>query len=166
MSVTTVAWAKGSVFKADPNLALREIQAVDQQWGGVAPAGQLVERARDPSSVLHNDFEWDDSIAAAKQRVATEKQIKRSLVYVTSSDVPESFAPTKLRVFTNVSHTNDLGKTVRSYVSTIEAMKDAEFRAQILANAERDLEQFVNKYDQLTELAGVLDPIKTHLEGG
>ena len=113
-----------------------------------------------------NDFEWDDSIAAAKQRVATEKQIKRSLVYVTSSDVPESFAPTKLRVFTNVSHTNDLGKTVRSYVSTIEAMKDAEFRAQILANAERDLEQFVNKYDQLTELAGVLDPIKTHLEGG
>lgn len=98
--------------------------------------------------------------------MATEKQIKRSLVYVTSADVPESFTPTKLRVFTSVSLTNDVGKTVRSYVSTVEAMKDPEFRAQILANAQRELEQFVNKYDQLTELAGVLDPIKTHLKGG
>jgi hypothetical protein len=99
MSVTTVAWAKGSVFKADPNLALREIQAVDQQWGGVAPAGQLVEHARDPSSVLHNDFEWDDSIAAAKQRVATEKQIKRSLPAQTCQSLLHRQNSECLRVF-------------------------------------------------------------------
>jgi hypothetical protein len=68
-----------------------------------------------------------------------------------------------MRVFTSVAHKNDAGKTVRSYVSTVEAMKDPEYRAQILATAKRELQQFVNKYDQLSELASVLDPIKDHL---
>ena len=165
MSGTTVVeWAKGSVFKADPNLALKEIESLNAEWGGAAPVGKLVDHARSPDSVLHDEFEWDDSIAAAQQRVETEKRIKRSLVYVCTQDVPKEYEPKRLRVFTSVAHKNDAGKTVRSYVSTVEAMKDPEYRAQILSTAKRELQQFVNKYDQLSELASVLDPIKDHLK--
>ena len=51
MSVTTVAWAKGSVFKADPNLALKEIESRNAEWAGAAPVGKLVDHARSPDSV-------------------------------------------------------------------------------------------------------------------
>ena len=76
----TVEWKIGSVFKAAPTLALREVQKVNNDYGGEPPDGALVEHARDVNSVLHHDFEWDDTIAAHKQRVETEKKIKRSLV--------------------------------------------------------------------------------------
>ena len=80
---TEVKWRKGSFFKADANAALKEIEALNNCHGGYAPDGSLVEHARSPKSVLHNDFEWDDSVAGNKYRLNTEKKIKRSLVVVT-----------------------------------------------------------------------------------
>ena len=162
----TVEWKIGSVFKADPTLALREVQKVNNDYGGEPPDGALVEHARDVNSVLHNDFEWDDTIAAHKQRVETEKKIKRSLVYVCrrESDQPEEAKG--VRVFSSVKRTDEDGYTTRFYLNTVDAMKDPVYREQIIANAQRELQQFHNKYHSLLELADVLDPIKKRLDIG
>ena len=162
----TVEWKIGSVFKADPTLALREVQKVNNDSGGEPPDGALVEHARDVNSVLHNDFEWDDTIAAHKQRVETEKKIKRSLVYVCrrESDQPEEAKV--VRVFSSVKRTDEDGYTTRFYLNTVDAMKDPVYREQIIANAQRELQQFHNKYHSLLELADVLDPIKKRLDIG
>ena len=162
----TVEWKIGSVFKADPTLALREVQKVNNDYGGEPPDGALVEHARDVNSVLHNDFEWDDTIAAHKQRVEAEKKIKRSLVYVCrrESDQPEEAKI--VRVFSNVKRTDEDGYTTRFYLNTVDAMKDPVYREQIIANAQRELQQFHNKYHSLLELADVLDPIKKRLDIG
>ena len=162
----TVEWKIGSVFKADPTLALREVQKVNNDYGGEPPDGALVEHARDVNSVLHHDFEWDDTIAAHKQRVETEKKIKRSLVYVCrrESDQPEEAKV--VRVFSSVKRTDEDGYTTRFYLNTVDAMKDPVYREQIIANAQRELQQFHNKYHSLLELADVLDPIKKRLDIG
>ena len=162
----TVEWKIGSVFKADPTLALREVQKVNNDYGGEPPDGALVEHARDVNSVLHNDFEWDDTIAAHKQRVEPEKKIKRSLVYVCrrESDQPEEAKV--VRVFSSVKRTDEDGYTTRFYLNTVDAMKDPVYREQIIANAQRELQQFHNKYHSLLELADVLDPIKKRLDIG
>ena len=162
----TVEWKIGSVFKAAPTLALREDQKVNNDYGGEPPDGALVEHARDVNSVLHHDFEWDDTIAAHKQRVETEKKIKRSLVYVCrrESDQPEEAKV--VRVFSSVKRTDEDGYTTRFYLNTVDAMKDPVYREQIIANAQRELQQFHNKYHSLLELADVLDPIKKRLDIG
>ena len=77
---TEVKWKRGSVFKADPAQALKEIEALNLKYNGFAPDGALVEHAKSKRSVLHHEFEWDDSIAGYKYRLQTEKKIKRSLV--------------------------------------------------------------------------------------
>ena len=82
---TEVKWRKGSIFKADAKAALKEIEALNKRHGGFAPDGSLVEHARNPKSVLHNEFEWDDEVASNKFRLITEKNIKRSLVVVTET---------------------------------------------------------------------------------
>jgi predicted house-cleaning noncanonical NTP pyrophosphatase (MazG superfamily) len=75
-------------------------------------------------------------------------------------------APKTVRVFTNVKTTNEKGKVVRSYLNTIDAMKDPEYREQILEQAKRELNQFITKYESLSELADVLNPIKDYLRPG
>jgi hypothetical protein len=165
-SDNNVAWKKGAVFKADPKLAMREVEAVNKAHNGAAPDGALVEQSRCENTVLHDEFEWDDAIAAHKQRVQTEKDIKRSLVYVCTKDALVDDVPKTVRVFTNVKTTNDEGKVVRSYLNTIDAMKDPEYREQILEQAKRELDQFITKYESLNELADVLNPIKDYLRPG
>ena len=162
----TVEWQIGSVFKADPTLALREVQKVNNDYGGEPPDGALVEHARDVNSVLHNDFEWDDTIAAHKQRVETEKKIKRSLVYVCRRELDQPEEAKVVRVFSSVKRTDEDGYTTRFYLNTVDAMKDPVYREQIIANAQRELQQFHNKYHSLLELADVLDPIKKRLDIG
>ena len=157
-----VEWTKGSAFRADPSLALSEIEQLDYRFGGQAPTGALVEHARNPTSVLHKDFEWDDSVAAQKHRIDTEKKIKRSLVYVCDKGLSEDTEIKTVRVFSSVKVADAPGAS-RIYLNTMTALEDPLYRQQILENAKRELQQFVNKYDALVELADVISPIKKQL---
>jgi hypothetical protein len=51
---TEVKWKRGSVFKADPAQALKEIEALNLKYNGFAPDGALVKHAKSKRSVLHH----------------------------------------------------------------------------------------------------------------
>ena len=61
-----VTWAKGSVFKADPNIAKDVMDQLSAE-GRLSPL-DLVEASRPEDAPLHNEFEWNDTIAAQKWR--------------------------------------------------------------------------------------------------
>ena len=154
-----IDWKKGSTFKVDPRRAYDEIERVNGLFGGFAPDGQLVEASKNPDAVLHSLFDWDDSSAAQKYRLNTEKRIKRSLVavYRSTQQVPQ---PNPVRVYHRARVLAPDDKTSqRLWVSTFAMLQDPEGRGQLLENARRDLQIFADKYRQLEELSSVLDPI-------
>jgi hypothetical protein len=160
---TEVKWRKGSFFKADAKAALKEIEALNKRHGGYAPDGSLVEHARSPKSVLHNDFEWDDSVAGDKYRLNTEKKIKRSLVVVTEGLNNGQSEPTEIRLFQRAKIECG-GKPQRIWLNTFDMLKDPEGRQQLVDNAKKELEAFTNKYKALSELSDVLEPIDLFLK--
>ena len=154
-----IDWKKGSTFKVDPRLAYDEIERVNGLFGGFAPDGQLVEASKNPDAVLHSLFDWNDSSAAQKYRLNTEKRIKRSLVavYRSTQQVPQ---PQPVRIYHRARVLAPDDKTSqRLWVSTFAMLQDPEGRGQLLENARRDLQIFADKYRQLDELSSVLDPI-------
>jgi len=160
---TEVKWRKGSFFKADAKAALKEIEALNKCHGGYAPDGSLVEHARSPKSVLHNDFEWDDSVAGNKYRLNTEKKIKRSLVVVTEKLNESQAEPTEVRLFQRAKIECG-GKPQRIWLNTFDMLKDPEGRQQLVDNAKKELEAFTHKYKALSELSDVLEPINLFLK--
>ena len=160
---TEVKWRKGSIFKADAKAALKEIEALNKRHGGYAPDGSLVEHARNPKSVLHNEFEWDDEVASNKFRLITEKNIKRSLVVVTEKLNDGQAEPTEIRLFQRAKVECN-GKPQRIWLNTFDMMKDPHGRQQLVDNAKKELEAFTNKYKALSELSDVLEPINLFLK--
>ena len=158
-----VKWKTGTYFKANANDALKEIEALNESHGGYAPDGSLVAHARDPKSVLHKDFEWDDSIAGHKFRLETEKKIKRSLVVVTEQANGIKNKPIEIRLFQRAKVKCN-NKTQRIWLNTFDMLKDEEGRLQLVEQARKELEAFERKYDALNELSDVLDPIKLFLK--
>ena len=161
---TEVKWKTGSVFKADPDLALYEIEQLDEANGGKAPDGALVEHAKNPKSVLHNEFEWDDSIAGYKYRLETERKIKRSFVVVREDITAQNDNPFEIRVFQRATIQSENDAPRRIWWNTFDMLKDPCGREQLLGNARKELNQFRNKYQALTELSDILNPIEEFLK--
>jgi hypothetical protein len=58
-------------------------QDIERELSDLAKAGRLtpdetVEKARNPQSAMHGEFEWDDSKAAHQHRLDTARQLIRS----------------------------------------------------------------------------------------
>ena len=158
-----VQWKRGSIFKADPDLALAEIENLNARHNGSAPDGALVTHAMNPESVLHKEFEWDDAIAGKKYRLATEKKIKRSLVVVDQQPNNNNAEPVEIRVFQRAVVRDSEDKSHRIWMNTFDMLADPEGRAQLLAQARKELQQFSTKYEAITELSEVLNPIERFL---
>ena len=157
---TEVKWKRGSVFKADPAQALKEIESLNLKYNGFAPDGALVKHAKSKRSVLHHEFEWDDSVAGHKYRLQTEKKIKRSLVVVTDHMVDKESNPIEVRVFTSALVSDEDNTPRRVYMNTFDMLEDPYGRQQLLEQAKQELEQFKRKYEMLSELSSVMKPIE------
>ena len=156
-----VAWRKGVRFRSDPAQVLEVIEELNVAHGGYAPDGALVEVARDPQNFLHSDFEWNDSVAGEKYRLMTEKSMKRNLVFISHSPVPDA-PPKTIRVLQRTTIDTPQGSQ-KVWMSTVDMLADPEGRDKILKTAKRELDSFVKKYEDLSELADILSPIKKFL---
>lgn len=161
VSNVEVAWRKGARFRSDPAQVLEAIEELNVVHGGYAPDGSLVEVARDPQNFLHGDFEWNDTVAGEKYRLMTEKNMKRNLMFVSHSPIPDT-PPKTIRVLQRTTIETPQG-TQKVWMSTVDMMADPEGREKILRAAKRELDSFVRKYEDLSELADILSPIKKFL---
>ena len=130
-------WKQGARIKADAQQAGVLCSRLEAE--GRLTAKTLLDECRDENSPLHNEFEWNDGIAAEKYR---ENQVT----------VHESAAPT--RSFFNVEY-----KTAE-YRSVTAIMQNADGRDQLLSLALRELDAFKRKFNSLSELAAVFAAIE------
>jgi len=158
----TVTFKPGSHIKADPQAAYEAVEKIRLKNNGDLKPEDVVDAARRPRHVLHNDFEWDDTIAAEKHREERARLIIRSFVVVECErQVPEYRAyEIRVRPADDASQT----KSRKVYGRTEDIMADPDDRRELLESALRDLRNFRRRYAQLQELAALM-PIIDDLLG-
>lgn len=118
----------------DVTLAPEEVsvlQAIYENEGKLT-AELVVAEAQRPGSVLASRFTWDDAEAAREFRLAQARQIIRS-VKVTVED-------RRVRAYVFV-------KSEKSYAPLHNVMTNRDWRAEMLAEFERDAERFRQKWE-------------------
>lgn len=125
--------------------ALEEIRLKDPE-GKLRPEA-IVETAKDPEHVLHNDFTWDEAKAAYERRLNQARALIRVAVTVISDD--------KEPVRTYVSLTSDRQKGGGGYRLTKEVFSDEQLKKQLMEDALNELRAFRRKYARLSELGSL-----------
>ena len=141
----------GGLFKNPPEVAGKVFQELKESDVGLTPKS-LVDASRDESAPLHNEFEWNDSIAAEKYREEQASCMIRHLIIV-RTDI-EEIRQIKDRAFVFT------GSQKTGYVPLKDALVNKEWRNNLLKAARRDMQYFINKYNRLEELTNVITQMK------
>ena len=151
-----------------PTTITGELRFIQSNNNGTLQPADVVEYAKDPETLLHNKFEWDDSDAAHQYRLWQARRVIRlELVIVGNA------AGTPGKVILDRNDINiSPGKSTRAYISlsidrtgevkngyrSIEdVVSDDELRQEMLKDARKDMNLFRRKYDMLKELSAVFD---------
>ena len=131
-----------------------ELKRIAAKHKGNLHAEDVVAFARNPITALHSHFDWEDSEAAAKWRLHQARNVIRVCVQY------EPSIKKSVKVFVSLIPDRQAGE---GYKALSVMIRNAEDRAQLLADALAELETFRHKYSALKELAGVfvaLDKVK------
>lgn len=142
--------AVAGLFKNSANVAGPVCQKLRESEQGLTPQS-LVDASRDINAPLHNEFEWDDSVAAENYRKEQAKNIIRHLIIV-RTDIQE-VRKAKDRAFVSTGENNN------AYVKLDEALSNEVWKKNLLAAAKKDMKIFVAKYRRLAELSGIISAI-------
>lgn len=142
------SWKIGGIYKANPQVIGEEIQSLGEHF----TVKDIVNKARDNNSNLHNLLEWNDEIAGEKYREIQAGDIVRNLVIVKQVDGKEK--NTNIRVFVSSNKRDGVYKPITSVIRVQEEYE------QLLQQALRELQAFKNKYKDLSELNEIFEVIE------
>ena len=138
------------LFKNPADVAGPICQQLRESEQGLTPRS-LVDASRDKNAPLHNEFEWDNTVAAEKYREQQAANIIRHLIIV-RTDIQE-VRKSHDRAFVSTGENNTV------YVPLNEALSNEVWKKNLLLAARRDMKIFATKYRRLTELSGIIDAI-------
>lgn len=144
-------WKSGARIKGDAQASGELMEELSVSEEGLT-ARTLLEANIPEGAPLHNDYEWDDSIAADKWRLQQSNQFIASLTVVVFEDKGDETTD-QPRAFhiTTQEHSYDSLNVILSEPSKYEAM---------LQSAKAELNTFKRKYEILKELQPVFNAIK------
>lgn len=142
---TEYSWKAGSRFPVRPTVAGKALESIRKRSGGELTPQAVVDAARDPDHPLHRCFLWDDTEAAERYRQAQA----RTLIY--SVRVRTEGAGDRHLGYVNVKTTEG----GNAYLPAAVVMSDEAMREQSLADCMKVLDGFRQRYEHLSELAGV-----------
>ena len=131
--------------------AAAELERIRQKHGILKPE-LVVQESKPKRAVLHNCFQWDDTIAAAMWR----KQQARTLINNITVVVVNENITCSVRAMVNVS---TIANEDRSYIPITEAIHDDVAYNDLLHQAKEEMLAFVTKYRQIEEL----NPVKAEM---
>lgn len=134
-------------YKADAEKAYSEISQLEE----ITPQNVL-NLAKNEDSEIHNDFEWDDSIAGEKYRLQQARTMIQNFVI----EVDEPSKPS-IRVLQITTEKN-------VYKPTEFFVKHEEEYKSLLNRALQELESFRQRYKTIAELENVMDSIDEALK--
>jgi hypothetical protein len=136
-----ISW-KIPKYKADAQKAYEEIAKLEN----ITPQN-VVDLARNENSVIHNDFEWNDTVAGEKYRNLQAREMIRMFVF---TPVEKDNEP--IRTFQITTQ-----KSVYQPVKMI--LKNEDEYQSLLKRAKLELQSFKKRYHTLTELESIFAEI-------
>lgn len=139
------SWTISGFFKVDANEVGKELEKL----GDNLTPDNVLEVAKDESNVMHNMFEWDDTVAGQKYRLWQARNIISNIRVNVISDDSEK---RKIRAFVTTKK-----ETVFEPIEKV--VKDTDRYSILLNNAYRELNYIKYKYDTLAEIQELLKDI-------
>lgn len=146
-------WKPKVQVPVEAQVAGEELERIRVAHNGRLTQQDVVAEARDKANPLHKAFEWNDKRAATEYRLSQAGYIIRSITVATELEGDKETAP--VRAFVNVLRDDD-----RSYTSVAHAMSDTELRAQVIARAWKELEDWKARHAELVEFARLFSVIE------
>jgi hypothetical protein len=128
-----------------------ELEAVARIHEGLLRPMDVVDYARNPNTVLHSKFEWDNTKAAEEYRLWQAREI----IVQVKVQMVQGLKQQDYQVY--VSLREDRQQDGGGYRYLVDVMKNPSRRAMFLAEALADFEVWKRKYSALTELASIFD---------
>ena len=123
-----------------------ELARLTKEHGGILAPEVVVEFAKDESTALHSQFNWDDTEAAHLYRLHQARNLIRVQVY------HEPQVERTTQVYVSLPEDRESGG---GYRRMVDVLSDEDKRRQLLAMAIAELEVFQKKYQRLNELSEV-----------
>jgi len=131
---------------------VQELKTIAEENGGILLPDRIIDRAAEPTSILHSWFEWNDQKAGHAFRMEQARRLIRiSVEYLHNGNETVPF-----RVF--VSLTSD--RSVGGYRSMVSVLRDQDSKQQLLEDARTEMERFQTKYSMLEELSRVFEAMR------
>ena len=141
---------KGFQIKTNPQIVGEFCYELEKKKGGKITPKELVDAARDVNSPLHNEFEWNDSIAAEKYRRTQARYIINSIeVKITTIPAEITHIDLEIKETESVKFYHALDKDGSGYENLYAIDKDEEKRKKLLDNCLKDILIFKEKYEVL-----------------
>lgn len=119
---------------------------------------QVVQAARDPSSVLHTEFEWDDSEAADMYRLAQAGALVRRVKFTLIREDQEK--KTIKLTTTRAYQSRPSQRTPEGgYESVEQIIADKEKRGELIDQVLKELAAYRKRYSDIVALSSVWDAI-------
>lgn len=141
-------WINNAHIKSDANVAGAMFEQLENTIG-LTPQN-LLDANRAEDAPMHNDFEWNDSVAAEEYRLTQARYMIRMLVFKPETEEVDA---TPQRAYFKVS--SDDGYENLSVIIKNEDMYNA-----LMKQAQKELSAFRNKYKMLKEYLRFLKQLK------
>lgn len=127
--------------------AVNEFERITNKYGGFDPE-YVVQESVQPGTLLHNEFEWDNTKAGHAYRIEQAKKLIRSI----RVEIVNSTVSYNVRAYVNVRENKDES---RRYVPIQKAIENDHAYADLLNQSKDEMTAFVTKYSQISELNAV-----------
>ena len=130
-------WRTGTRIKADASLAAKVFEQLSDE--NRLNAESVVEVSKPKEAVLHDDFEWDDNVAAFEYRKHQARNILNSLVVI-EEETPEEQP---------IRYCFKIEKGTNNYTPLNVIMRSAESTGALIRKAIAELQAYRMKYDTI-----------------
>lgn len=139
--------------KADPQKIGATLAVITEKGGGHLTPLAVVNAARDRKHILHKHFEWEDALAAESFRLDQARSLI-SCIHVENAEAGSGVA----RAFMSIRDKDGV-----SYRSLDDILRSADLQQRVLAQAERDLLAFENRYRDLEDVCELIQQARQRL---
>lgn len=169
-----------ALYHATAEQAHEAFEEIRRRDGKLTPAA-VVDSARPEESVLHEDFEWRDDVAAEKYRQGQARQMVGAVRIIREERPP-------VRAYVNVKvvsspplkaadcireadeeqeqePTAEEETESRCYMPLEEVLQQPDLCGQMMADARRDAQTYKQKYSTLASLASIMQAIDQTFAG-
>lgn len=130
-----------------------ELEALREAAGGLLLPAAVVEYARDPTSAMHNHFEWDDGAAAELHRLSQARAVIRAVIRIMPAG---NRGPTEVRAYVSVQKDRVSGG---GYRSIDDVLSDEAMAASAAAEIEQAIGRLRVRFAAFAALRPTLDAL-------